>query len=412
MAIQNFIQEISVLAHQYCGDEFVRHVGFLRNERERILHNVWKADRLPERLDQPAQERIFRDIDFDTIIHCSHQFLGSVQYYRFLYKIAEISIRFGELEHAERLLKYLAEKSRGFLDKHFLAQIEQNLGNITFYRNEYKDAKRYYTRSLQIYVQLNDQRGIACLKNALGATMVEQGNLDKGEDYFKEARDIAAEKDFSEYLAKANMNLGNIYHMNGDYDNAVECYQAALEIVKKERKQDTIASIYNNIALAYKSKGDFSRAIEYLDKSLDLSKETYNRYTRAFSYLFQSEVFCYEGEFAKSTALVTSAFSIFSEIGDHLSMAEAYKILGMIHREGRRYDLAISYFENSIRINDRYQNLINLAEAQIELAKLYRMQEDVRQARKTLRAALSVFEKLGARQRAEYVNRVMDELPN
>ncbi len=407
---QKYIQEISTLAIRCCGDEFSKRISDFRGERERILNNIWKKDLLPDDIPLYNKERVFRDIDFDTIIHHAQKYLDMSEYFIFLFEVSEISIKFGELERGERLLKFLSENHRKFHSKDLWARVDKNLGSVTFYRNDFKTANRHFNKSLQLYTELKDYRGIACIKNALGASLVEQGKLNDGEKLFKEARDIAEAEKFSEYLAKTNMNLGNIYQMNGDYNSAITCYMDALKVVDLEQEKDTVAPIYNNIGLAYKCKGEYSTALEYMDKALALSKETNNQYTKAFSYLFQSEVYCYEGDFSKSAALVTSAFSIFSEIGDRLSMAEAYKIFGMINRDSNRPEIAVSYFENCIRINERYKSDTNIAEAEIELAKLYKGTGEKGKAKKALMRAMKKYEKIGAGRKVKTINKAIDEL--
>ena len=408
---QKYIQQISTLADRYCGADYSRKINAFRAERERILSNVWQKKLVPEEIGEPGKDRVFRDIDFDTIVHFAKKYAEDPQYLRFLYEVSEISIRFGELERGDRLLRYLVSSRKVGKDTAFLAKVQQNLGNVAFYRNEYGSAVKYYQKSLGLYSDLGDLKGIACLKNAIGATHVEQGKLGDGEKLFKEARDIATMENYGEYLSKTNMNLGNIYHMNGKFDDSIQCYQKALEVVQENGGQaDAIAPIYNNIALAYKSKGEYGKALEYLDKSLSLSKETNDLYTKAFSYLFQSEIYCYQKDHSRSMALVTSAFSIFSEIGDRLSMAEAYKILGMVNRDSKRYDIAESYFENSIRINERYNNLLNLAEAQIELSRLYQVTGDKSKTKKYLQQPLKIYQKMEAHNRAESVAKDLEKL--
>ena len=208
------------------------------------------------------------------------------------------------------------------------------------------------------------------------------------------------------------MNLGNISHMRGDSDNAINYYQMALDVIDKdaEYNYDTFARIYINIALAHKSQKQFSKSLEYLHNSLDLSKKTNNKYTRGLSYLVEAEVYCHKGNYSTSTAIATTAFSIFSEIGDRLSMGEAYKIFGIINRKSKRFDIALSYFENSKRINKEFNNKLNLAETLVEIAYLYRDTGETSRAIKNFKLASKHFEKIGASLRIEKINEAIKEL--
>ncbi len=408
---QKFIEEVLSLAEKHCGKTFTKELQSLRIERERLLNNIWREDIFPEKLEMHQKDRIYRDIDFDTTIHYAYKYLTVQEYLELLYEIAEISIKYGEFQKGEHLLQLIATKHRLHADKKLLAKVHHDIGKIYFYKSDFKTANKYFNKSLNFFIILSDNKGIAIIKNDLGALMVEQGNLSEGEALFKEAREMAEDENYSEYIAKTNMNIGNLYHMRSAMDKAIYCHENALKAIEKEDIYDTIAApIYNNIALAYKSQKQFTKALEYLDKSLDISKKTNELYTKGFTYLFKSEIACYRGEYSTSTALATTAFSIFSEIGDRLSMAEAYKIFGIINRESNRFDLALSYFENSKRINEELNNKLNLAEILVEIAYLYKETGETSGAIKNFKLAAKHFEKIGAVSRIESINKAIEEL--
>ncbi|MCK4447511.1 MAG: tetratricopeptide repeat protein, partial [Candidatus Marinimicrobia bacterium] len=409
---QKFLEEVLSLAEKHCGKTFTKELQSLRIERERLLNNIWREDIFPEKLELYQKDRIYRDIDFDTTIHYAVKYLTTQEYLELLFEIAEISIKYGEFQKGEHLLQLIITKHRLHTDKKLLAKVQHDIGKIYFYKSDFKTATKYFNKSLVFFTLLSDNKGIAIIKNDLGALMVEKGHLPEGEELLKEAREMAEDEKFSEYIAKTNMNLGNISHMRGDSDDAINYYQIALDVIDKdaEYNYDTVALLYLDVALASNSLKQFPKALEYLHKSLDLSKKTNNKYTRGLSYLAEAKVYCYKGEYSTSTALATTAFSIFSEIGDRLSMAEAYKIFGTINRKSKRFDIALSYFENSKRINEELNNKLNLAETLVEIAYLYKDTGETSNAIKNFKLASKHFEKIGAVSRIESINKAIKEL--
>jgi tetratricopeptide (TPR) repeat protein len=222
--------------------------------------------------------------------------------------------------------------------------------------------------------------------------MVEQGKYYEGEIRFIQARKMAEELQLPEMIAKANMNLGNIYIIRGLYEDAIKCYQKALDVNKDEDKELS-TNIYINFAITYKFKRSYNRSIDYLNKALETNKETNIRYQKGLIYLTQGEIACLRKNLSAATALVTSAFTIFNDIGDRLSIGEAYKILGMINRENENYDVSLSYFENSKRIS---KNPFLLAETLVEMAKLFSDMGEKSRAKITLNQAIKNFRKIGA----------------
>ena len=408
--MQKFTTEVSKLADERCGKDFAEKIKTIRYQRERLLNNIWREDLLPERLDLLDKKNIFREIDFDTIIMHSAGYLKESDYLAFLFDVAELTVKYIQFQKGMRLLDIIVTKYRSTADKLLLAKAHHKLGNILFYRNSYNAAEKEFQSSLQLFSLLKNNDGIATSKNALGILMVEEGQLSQGESLFKEAKEIAKSEGSMHLLANTNMNIGNVYFMSGNFDDSMAYYQDALKIASKENYEDSKTRIYNSIALIHKSQNQLSEALKFIDKSIDLATKLDNKYLKALSYLLEAEIMSNQGEFSSATAIATAAFSIFSEAGDRLSMAEAYKIFGIINRENNRLDVALSYLENSRRINEEYDNHLNLAETLIEMAELYKSDGETAKALESLKAALKCFRKLEAEARIKNIQELIDTL--
>lgn len=405
---KQFLFEILGLAEKRCGSEFSNKLLNLRKERERILNNVWKIETLPEDLSTCQKDIILRDIDFDTIVSMAAKCPGKTDHVRLLYDIGGSAINYGEFKRGTETL-HVALKNTGQKNKEFVANILQKLGNIEFYTNNFQTAQKLFNRSLKLFTQIDNKVGIISIKNVIGALLVEEGKFYEGEIHFIQAKKMANEWNIPLLIAKTNMNLGNIYNMRGRYTDAIKCYQKAIDS-DLGQDPDLLSNLYMNFAITNKFTQDYNTSIEYLDKALDLIGKTNNRYQKGLVYLIQAEVKCLQDEISASTALVTSAFTIFNETGDRLSIAEAYKILGMINRQSKNYDVSLSYFENSRRIYEKITNPINLAETLIEMVKLYVDTGEKSRAKQTLSLAIRNFQKIGADPKIEHIKSHFNDL--
>jgi len=402
---KQFLFEILELAEEHCGSDFTRKLLQIRTERERILNNVWIKEPLPEDLSTYQKEIILRDIDFDTIIHHAAKCAGKDENNMFLFDVAKVAIKHGEFGRGKELLLTLL-KTVGQKSLNLLADILRKLGNIEFYTNNFRAAYKYFDKSLKLFTKIDDKAGIISIKNVIGALLVEEGKYYEGEIRFIQVRKMAQEIKLYDMVAKANMNLGNIYIIRGIYTEAESCYKKAFDVYKG-KDVDLFINLYMNFAICYKFKGDYQLALEYLDKAFGLIKETNNRYQKGLLYLIKAEIECVSGNLSTATALVTSAFAIFNETGDRLSSAEAYKILGMINREDKKYDIALSYFENSRRI---YTNPFYIAETLVEMAHLYLAINDKVMAKKVLIQAVKSYEKIGAKSKVEKLRSIFSNV--
>ncbi|MFA4907787.1 MAG: tetratricopeptide repeat protein [archaeon] len=407
---RQLLKEIISLAVARCGEDFSKKIDTLRRERERVLQNIWREDTLPEKLVGAQKDRLFRDIDFDTAIYHADKYLQTTEYLDLLYSIAEIAVKYGEMTRAEQILRNISDQKTYKADNNLLAKAHYKLGNVVFYQNNFKMADEELRKSLQLFKKINDEKGVALVSNAQGILLVQQGKISEGIVLIEEARKMAKRLNFTDLIINTNMNIGNAYHISGNDDAAMSHYREVLSLAEKSGQKDTLANMHLNIAIAYKFKGQLDRATTHVEKAFGVTGETNNLYQKGLAYLIKAEIACLRDDLSSGTALVTSAFSIFSEIGDRLSIAEAYKILGMINRKSKRFDIALSYLENSKRINEDLSHSLNLAETLMEISFLYMDIGDHEKTVKCLERSVGYFENIGAQTRAKDAKKILNNL--
>jgi len=404
---KQFLFDVLGLAEKHCGSEFTRKLLEIRSERERILNNVWKKEPLPEDLSKYQKELILRDIDFDTILYHSKILLKKDKFNTLQYEIADVAIKHGEFHRAQKLLNaILNSRLKNSLPNK--ADILAKMGKIEIYFNNFKKAHSLFRRSLEIYTQIENQEGIVAINNCIGATLIEEGKLYQGEIHFIKAKNITDKINVPNLAAKTNMNMGIVYNMRGLFNDALKYYKKVFEIIESNQSDKSLLSnLYLNIAISHKFLNEYDKSLENLEKSLVIAQNNNYRYLKGLIYLAQAELKVILGNYSAATALVTSAFTIFTETGDNLSRGEAYKILGMINREQENYDIALSYFENSQKVA---KNPIDLAEVIVEKTKLYQKMGEIGQAKSVLKNAIRLYKKCSADARIDLINKTFSDL--
>ena len=100
-------------------------------------------------------------------------------------------------------------------------------------------------------------------------------------------------------------------------------------------------------------------------------------------------------------AFSDKALELSCYINDPLTIAEVYKIKGMIQEELKNIELSIEMMENSFRINNDFDNQLNEAEANWELNRLYRKLEKPDIAEEKKSAAIGYYDLIKAQ---SYIN--------
>ena len=278
-----------------------------------------------------------------------------------------------------------------------MAKAHQKLGDISFYRNNWVTTLRQYKKSLDLFTKLKNNEGMAHIKSSMGSALVEQGDIMKGEKLLTKAKIIAKRARLDALLINITSNLGNVYSIRGIWDKAMASYKESLSLIGRKREDAKRALLYLNMAIILKARGEYEKALENFQTSIKLSSLANDPYAKGLSYLEEADLYCRKGDFAAGTALATTAFRIFSALGDRLSVAEVYKVFGIINRQNKRYDTALSYLENSKRINEDYDNPLNLGETMIEIAKLHGMKGGENdKARESAKSAILCFKRIHA----------------
>ena len=81
-------------------------------------------------------------------------------------------------------------------------------------------------------------------------------------------------------------------------------------------------------------------------------------------------------------------------INDRLSIADIYKVKGVILSNLKNYDLAEELIENSLRLNKDTQNKLNYAESSSEIGKLCLQKQKPGEAKNHLTEALKYYKKI------------------
>jgi tetratricopeptide (TPR) repeat protein len=90
-------------------------------------------------------------------------------------------------------------------------------------------------------------------------------------------------------------------------------------------------------------------------------------------------------------AYTDKAMEIAYKINDTLSIADIYKVKGMIQNDMENFQLSEELFENSIRINSDMESKLNEAESTAEMGKLLEKTERKEESKTYFEAAVNYY---------------------
>jgi tetratricopeptide (TPR) repeat protein len=161
------------------------------------------------------------------------------------------------------------------------------------------------------------------------------------------------------------------------------------------------------MGMTYLFKSAFQDALREFELSFSLGATSQDANIMGLASLGKANVYYRLKDLRMALRLVNQSLQSFTRSNDQLSIADAYKVKGMIHREMRKFAFAESYLQTSLRMNSELRNHLNTGETYFEIGLLERKRGRADEAALAFGKALTYFRKVGA---ASDVARTTDQI--
>jgi class 3 adenylate cyclase len=269
------------------------------------------------------------------------------------------------------------------------AYAEKNLGMAYYYQGDYMQVLDHWTKSLEIFENIEDSQGIANLSNNLGAVYYSQGSNSKAIDYYLRSLSIAEKIQDTLRIASALLNIGGVYGDNpNDYDKALEYFNRIPKYLPALDEPQITTSYLMGEGEIYLLQGNYKEALKYYQDALPLTLNTADNTDnltklgivefkmgekpKAISYLDQAYQNAKENnqqlqmvqtlielgkvyqndDFAKALSAFQEAESLANEMGIKFELKDIYEGLSMAYANQGDYTNAFKYQTQLIAAKD------------------------------------------------------------
>ncbi len=312
----------------------------------------------------------------------------------FLQSLGEISIAQGELTTATEIYNYVLNLIEDDpKQENTRAHAYLSLGDITSRYAEWEKSISYINRAEKLFLKHKDYKGCFRCENLLGTIAGDHGDLKKANKYFEKSLTFLRHDKDSALIGILEINLGILNNIQGDYDTAFTYYQRAL--IKFEQIQDfrRMTEVRHNLGMLFTEKGEYQTALSEFDLSITSALKAGYLPSLALSYLGKAFIYIQLNDLQLANAFADKAMEICFKLNDRLSIADIYKIKGIIERKQKNYGGAENYLRSSLRINEELENEFNEAETAFELGILYVELNRKEEATKYLNFSLNYYKK-------------------
>jgi tetratricopeptide (TPR) repeat protein len=320
---------------------------------------------------------------------------------------AEVALRLGDLEEAERLYSAALASAR---DKTATADATAGLGHVAFRNGDPRGAIRRFEEALALYE--GDESRHPDLADNLGRAYAMVGELESAIAVFERCREAAEAREdsllslqFSVLLAHALIDAGNLgradellgraiaagkdsqspsvraqlywsqsrlHEEKNDPETAARYARRALELLLLTEDTFRTARAHQLLAYIELSRGNAENALELLEQGWPLIEQSGNKLERAQYRLEEARALATLGRSEEAAALAMQISGLISDAAPE-DAARGYAVLGSVYEELGESDRAREVYELAAELLearnpnrhlvDVYSKLADLADA-------------------------------------------------
>jgi tetratricopeptide (TPR) repeat protein/serine phosphatase RsbU (regulator of sigma subunit) len=199
--------------------------------------------------------------------------------------------------------------------------------------------------SLKIYDETGKLQGKASILNSIGNIYLALKQLDKCEQYFREALGISRLQNNRSVIAQTLNNLGDTFSARDKPDSAFHYYDMALIIHRQDKDIRQLAATYLKIGKAYIKSNNLKIAINYLDESLKFAQQTPDNELKAVVYSEIGNLYSQQGELRLAINYLKRALADAQRVGSDPILQSCYNSLAKYYDRLGDKENALVYFK-------------------------------------------------------------------
>ena len=356
---QEFFTNLLEVVSSFTAPNLMQKYHDTKERRDRYLREEWTV------IQENSAPKVFRQIDYEyllTLINLQYEDDTTKLFQPYL-SMVRVCLQFGEMQKAHDLLEVL-EKHYTEYGLREQSQFLMLKGKWALQARELDLAEKCYTDALELFARLNETHGMVKALNNLGILSLELWDIEQGKEYFIQAERMVSQSKTPVEPAITvfvKMNLGILGGLQGDYEEACKRFEQ-LENDFPALETETRHKLLLNKGVALKHLHRFDEARATLQQAARGAWDIPNYYIFSDATLELAEIEIREENHDEGIQHLSTAFKILAKMHDRASLADAYRIFGILYMQQEYNELAESQFKMSLHLAREYGNLQYLTE--------------------------------------------------
>ena len=247
-----------------------------------------------------------------------------------------------------------------------------NLAFIAFHSEKYDEALKIFNDAEKLFIEQNDEDGVAICNSSYGGTYRSLGNIDLALKYFNDAyHQMSKTHAYPVVENICSYGLASIYLEIKSNEKAIEAFKTCIQISINYNNKNFEMLAYGSIGEAYHNLKQDDIALEYFTKALEIGKYLGNRnfYSRVLSDL--ATFYFDRNELDKAIQNNQEALSIREEFKMFGGAITNLLLFSKIYLRQNNLDSAITALDKAMTIAEELKVKLKVFQIHLMLSEIY-----------------------------------------
>jgi CHAT domain-containing protein/tetratricopeptide (TPR) repeat protein len=286
-----------------------------------------------------------------------------------------------------RFCQGIRPAERSLDDLRCLAQVNNNQGEVYYYRGDLPRAKDYFNRALGLHLAAGDRRGQALAHLNLGYACSDSGALHNSLAQLAQSLNLWKAVDDAKGEALVNAARGLVLSFRGEKQNAFDAYNTALQQFRTIGDLQGEAAALNSSGKAYEDLNEPQLALDHYSRALKLFEQSLNRDAEAVTLYYLGRVNRALGDDTRALECYEHCLSLSRALGKHrienyalvdIASIEASK--GNEHNALRGFGKALNFYRQVKDTRGQAHLFNNIGDVYLSLAEYQKARSSYQKA--------------------------------
>jgi two-component system NarL family sensor kinase len=273
-----------------------------------------------------------------------------------LSRLGTIKIYQQDYDYAEKIYKKLLILDKKSGNLYGIGRANNQLGRIYKEQGKFIKSIEYRLKSLEIFERIKDSIQIAIVYNNLGDAYKELLEFDLAMKSLTNSLTIERQLKNHHGSMVTLANIGSLHIEMQNYEKAIEVLNESKNYFIKQKDDYWLLNTYIDLGIAHMRLYNFDLSLNYTEKAKEMNKEM-GLENDGIIYNNLGTLYSLKGDLSKAMSYYEKSISTQSSDNKYNYLDARINIADILYKR-KKYNEAIDYLEEALRLTDTYEKAI------------------------------------------------------